>query len=64
LNDNQQASLAYDNQIVQQLLQQVNGMEQYFTNKPPVFSPESTNTISNVPSPQKDTQVKDDQIRQ
>jgi hypothetical protein len=59
LNDNQQASLAYDNQIVQQLLQQVNGMEQYFTNKPPVFSPESTNTISNMPAPQADTQVKD-----
>ncbi len=30
LNENQQQSLSYDNQVVTQLLQQINGMEEYF----------------------------------
>jgi len=60
LDENKQASLAYDNQIVQQLLQQLNGMEQYFKNPNPVVSPENGNpVIKNMPAPQKDTQVHD-----
>ena len=60
LNANHQASLAYDNQIVQQLLQQVNGMEQYFTNPRAAFSPEGANgPIDSSPAPIQDTQVQD-----
>jgi hypothetical protein len=60
LNANQQASLAYDNQIVQQLLQQVNGMEQYFTNPRAAFSPEGANgPVDSSPAPVQDTQVHD-----
>jgi len=60
LDDNKQAALAYDNQIVQQLLQQINGMEQYFTKPAPVLSPESGNPIiNNLPVPKKDSPVRD-----
>ena len=42
-------SLAYENQIVQQLLQQLQGMEQYFKNNPEV-NPETKNpVINNIP---------------
>ena len=62
LSENKQASLAYDNQIVQQLLQQINGMEQYFKNPHPVVSPENHNpVINNLPAPKNDTQVHDAQ---
>ncbi|MEO8820543.1 MAG: DUF2723 domain-containing protein [Ginsengibacter sp.] len=64
LDESRQGPLAYDNQVVQQLLQGIQGMEQYFT-KPPVVtaSPESTNkTIENkiaLPKPKRDTQTHD-----
>lgn len=51
LDDTRQAPLAYENQIVQQLLQQLQGMEQYFT-KPQELSPgENGNPIKNIPLP-------------
>ncbi len=66
LDENKQGSLAYDNQIVQQLLQQVNSMEQYFKNPPSVLSTENGSTIVNQPAVMdslkklaKDTQVND-----
>ena len=57
LNDNMQAPLAYDNQIVQQLLQGIQGMEQFFT-KPAIMAPmENESTIINkappMPAPKK-----------
>jgi hypothetical protein len=61
LNENRQQFLAYDNQVVTQLLQQLQGMEQYFT-KPMVNlpSPESANkVITNGPPLQNDTQPHD-----
>ena len=61
LDENRQQYLAYDNQIVQQMLQQLQAMEQYFS-KPPaqVNSPESANkTIINLPAPKKEKQVHD-----
>jgi Protein of unknown function (DUF2723) len=60
LDENKQASLAYDNQIVQQLLQQIQGMEQYFNRPPAALNPENGNpVIKNLPAPKKDTQVHD-----
>lgn len=61
LDENRQQYLAYDNQIVTQMLQQLQGMEQYFS-RPPVQqpSPESAQkTIKNLPVPKKDTQRHD-----
>ncbi len=61
LDENRQQYLAYDNQIVQQMLQQLQAMEQYFS-KPPaeVNSPESANkTIINLPQPKKEKPVHD-----
>ena len=65
LDENRQAPLAYDNQVVQQLLQGIQAMEQYFT-KPQIIdtaSPESPNkTIENkvvLPKPKRDTQARD-----
>jgi hypothetical protein len=46
LDENKQAPLAYENQIVQQLLQQVQGMEQYFRSNP-VANPETQNPVIN-----------------
>jgi hypothetical protein len=57
LDENKQASLAYENQIVQQLLQQLQGMEQYFT-KPDSIENRGP-VINNTEVPQKDTQVLD-----
>ena len=51
LNDDRQAPLAYENQMVQQLLQGIQGMEQYFT-KPQLVAPaenESTIIKNNAP---------------
>ncbi len=59
LNDNQQANLAYENQIVQQLLQGIQGMEQHFTKPEQVITPEKGSSIINLPQPKKDTQVHD-----
>jgi hypothetical protein len=51
LDDNMQAPLSYDNQIVQQLLQGLHGLEQYFT-KPPALAPmENESTIINKAPP-------------
>ena len=64
LDENKQGSLAYDNQIVQQLLQQINGMEQYFKNPQPVLSTENGNpAIKNVPVPQRDSLFKDTTLK-
>jgi hypothetical protein len=59
LNDNQQQALAYENQIVQQLLQQIQGMEQYFLKPVQTITPEKGSSIINMPPPKKDTQVHD-----
>jgi hypothetical protein len=60
LDENKQGSLAYDNQIVQQLLQQINGMEQYFKNPQPALTNENGNpVIKNTPVPRNDTPVHD-----
>ncbi|MEP6582793.1 MAG: DUF2723 domain-containing protein [Ginsengibacter sp.] len=59
LDENKQASLAYENQIVNQLLQQLQQMEQYFA-KPVSLNPEAGNpVINNMPKPARDTQVHD-----
>ena len=59
LNDNQQQALAYENEIVQQLLQQIQGMEQYFLKPVQTITPEKGSSIINMPPPKKDTQVHD-----
>ncbi|MGH2566392.1 MAG: hypothetical protein ACRDE5_17875, partial [Ginsengibacter sp.] len=59
LDDAKQAPLAYENQIVQQLLQQLQGMEQYFKNNPEL-NPETKNpVINNIPVPKKEKSVND-----
>jgi hypothetical protein len=62
LDENRQQYLAYDNQIVTQMLQQLQGMEQYFS-KPALqpISPESSSKVinSNKITPNRDTQVHD-----
>lgn len=59
LDADRQDNLANENQAVQQLLQQLQGMEQYFTRPAQVISPESSHSIINVPQPKKDTQAHD-----
>jgi len=60
LDNNKQQALAYDNQIVQQLLQQVQGMEQFFTKPPSVTPGENGNPIINqIPLPKKEKEVHD-----
>jgi len=61
LNDDRQAPLAYENQIVQQMLQGLQGMEQFFAAQHQLLAPpekESTNTIINnvppIPKPKKE----------
>ena len=59
LDEDKQAGLAYENQIVQQLLQQLQGMEQYFKN-PQMLNPESQKpVINNMPKPKVKPQVHD-----
>jgi len=62
LDENRQQYLAYDNQIVQRMLQQLQGMEQYFS-KPAIqpISPESSSKVinSNKITPNRDTHVLD-----
>ena len=59
LDEDKQASLAYENQIVQQLLQQLQGMEQYFKS-PAALNPETGNPIlNNIPKPKREKQVND-----
>jgi len=59
LDENKQGPLTYENQIVQQLLQQLQGMEQYFKNPLPL-NPETKNpVINNIPIPKKEKQVND-----
>ncbi len=53
------AALAYENQIVQQLLQQLQGMEQYFKS-PASLNPENGNpVINNISKPKREKQVND-----
>jgi hypothetical protein len=59
LDANKQASLAYENQIVQQILQQLQSMEQYFSSPAAALPAENSNrVIENAPRT-KDTQVHD-----
>ena len=59
LDENKQLQLAYENQIVQQLLQQLQGMEQYFKS-PAALNPETVNpVINNIPKPKREKQVND-----
>jgi len=59
LDENKQGALAYENQIVQQLLQQLQGMEQYFKN-PAALNPETVNpVINNIAKPKREKQVND-----
>jgi hypothetical protein len=59
LDENKQAPLAYENQIVQQLLQQLQGMEQYFKS-PASQNPEVGNpVINNIAKPKRERQVND-----
>ncbi len=60
LDENKQAGLSYENQLVQQLLQQLQGMEQYYS-KPQAISPgESKNPIlNNLPHLKKEKEVHD-----
>jgi hypothetical protein len=59
LDENKQAPLAYENQIVQQLLQQVQGMEQYFKSNA-IANPETRGpVINNMPVPKKEKQPTD-----
>ncbi len=58
LDENKQASLAYENQIVQQLLQQLQQMEQYFKS-PMMINPESDKPVINNGPALNDTQVHD-----
>ncbi|MEO8412603.1 MAG: DUF2723 domain-containing protein [Ginsengibacter sp.] len=59
LDENKQAALSYENQIVQQLLQQLQGMEQYFKARIDT-SPEIKNpVINNIPVPKKEKSVND-----
>ena len=59
LDENKQGPLAYENQIVNQLLQQLQQMEQYFKTPVPI-NPEGGNSIINdMPKPKRDTQVHD-----
>jgi len=59
LDADRQDNLANENQAVQQLLQQLQGMEQYFTRPAQVISPESSHSIINAPTPKIDTQAHD-----
>ncbi|MEO8853503.1 MAG: DUF2723 domain-containing protein, partial [Ginsengibacter sp.] len=59
LDADRQDNLANENQAVQQLLQQLQGMEQYFTRPAQIISPESSHSIINVPKPKTDTQAHD-----
>lgn len=59
LDENKQASLAYENQIVQQLLQQLQGMEQYFRSNPGMSPETEKPVINNVPVPKKDKSAQD-----
>ena len=59
LDDNKQQSLAYENQIVQQLLQQLQGMEQYFKSNPAINPETKTPVINNVPVPKKEKPAND-----
>jgi len=53
LDEDKQAGLAYENQIVQQLLQQLQGMEQYFRNAPAVIQENKNPIINKIPVPKK-----------
>lgn len=59
LDENKQVALTYENQVVQQLLQQLQGMEQFFKN-PASLNPETRNpVINNIPKPKTEKPVND-----
>jgi hypothetical protein len=57
LDENKQVSLAYENQIVQQLLQQLQGMEQYFKTNPDLNPETKAPVINNIPVPKKEKPI-------
>lgn len=59
LDENKQGSLTYENQIVQQLLQQLQSMEQYFKGPQARLSPETGSPVINQPPVQIDTEPHD-----
>ncbi|MEO7959931.1 MAG: DUF2723 domain-containing protein [Ginsengibacter sp.] len=59
LDENKQGSLTYENQIVQQLLQQLQSMEQYFKGPQALLSPETGSPVINQPPVQIDTEPHD-----
>jgi len=59
LDENKQVSLAYENQIVQQLLQQLQGMEQYFKTNPDLNPETKAPVINNIPVPKKEKPIND-----
>lgn len=53
LDEDKQAGIAYDNERVNQLLQQLQQMDQFFSNPAPVLNPETQKPlINNLPKPQ------------
>ncbi len=59
LDETKQAALAYENQIVQQLLQQLQGMEQYFQADKLVNQENKNPIINKMPAPKKQKAVND-----
>jgi hypothetical protein len=59
LDETKQAALAYENQIVQQLLQQLQGMEQYFQASKLVNTENQNPIINKMPVPKKQKAVND-----
>ncbi len=59
LDEDKQQSLAYENQIVQQLLQQVQGMEQYFKTNMDTNAETKKTIINNIPALKKEKPVND-----
>jgi flagellar biosynthesis component FlhA len=59
LDETKQSAITYENQVAQQLLQQLQGMEQYFKSNPEL-NPETKNpVINNIPVPKKEKPVND-----
>ena len=59
LDENKQGSLAYDNQVVQQVLQQIQSMEAYFKVNDSLVNPETGRPVINNPGPIQDSQPRD-----
>ncbi|MEO9021929.1 MAG: DUF2723 domain-containing protein [Ginsengibacter sp.] len=59
LDDSRQQFFTYDNQIAQELLQRINGMESFFKNPQPATPENGNSIINNVPEPKKEKPVHD-----